>query len=121
MNLTQYIWRPMADQDVISSGKSILSIHPWYVTGFTDAEGSFSVSLSASSKYRAGFLVKLLFDIGLDKRDRALLEMIQSYFGVGKIYERGNGMINYRVQSVEELGVILNHFDSYPFVRRLTI
>jgi len=79
MNLTQYIWRPMADQDVISSGKSILSIHPWYVTGFTDAEGSFSVSLSASSKYRAGFLVKLLFDIGLDKRDRAFYHSRASF------------------------------------------
>lgn len=30
MNLTQYIWRHMADQEVISSGKSISSkLHPW--------------------------------------------------------------------------------------------
>jgi len=42
--------------------------------------------------------------------------MIQSYFGVGKIYERGENIIDYRVQSVEELEVIINHFDSYPLM-----
>lgn len=110
MNLTQYTWRSMEDQAIVSS------IHPWFVTGFTDAEGSFSLSISASSKYSSGFLVKLLFDIGLDKRDQALLEKIQSYFGVGKIYARGKSVIDYRVQSVEELEVIINHFDSYPLI-----
>jgi hypothetical protein len=114
MNLTQYIWRLTEDPIIVSSDKSISSIHPWYITGFTDGEGSFSLSISASSKYRSGFLVKLLFDIGLDKRDKTLLEVIQSYFGEGKLYERGKSVINYRVQSVEELGVIINHFDSYP-------
>lgn len=93
-----------------------ISIHPWFVTGFADGEGSFSLGISASSKYSTGFLVKLLFDIGLDKRDRALLEMIQSYLGVGKIYDRGQSVINYRVQSIEELEVIINHFDSYPLI-----
>lgn len=116
MNLTQYIWRLTEDQVTVSSEKSISSIHPLYITGFTDAEGSFSLSISASSKYSTGFLVKLLFDIGLDKRDRELLEIIQSYFGVGKIYERGKSVIDYRVQSVEELEVIINHFDSYPLI-----
>jgi hypothetical protein len=53
---------------------------------------------------------------GLDKRDRALLGIIQSYFGVGKIYERGKSVIDYRVQSVEGLEVIINHFDSYPLI-----
>lgn len=116
MNLSQYIWRNTEDQLTDPSVKSLSSTHPWFITGFTDAEGSFSLSIIASSKYRTGFTVGLIFDIGLDKRDRELLETIQSYFGVGKIYERGKSVIDYRVQSIEELEVIIKHFDSYPLI-----
>jgi hypothetical protein len=57
-----------------------------------------------------------LFDIGLDKKDGVLLGKIQSYFGVGKIYERSNNVLDFRVQSVKELEVIINHFESYPLI-----
>jgi hypothetical protein len=42
--------------------------------------------------------------------------MIRNSFGVGKIYKRGISGIHYKVQSVEELEVIINHFDSYPLI-----
>ena len=47
--------------------------------------------------------------------DQELLELIQTYFkGVGNITKQGENYINYRVQNLEGLKVIIDHFDSYP-------
>lgn len=99
-----------------SQASTLSSLNPWFVTGFSDAEASFSLSISASSKYGSGYLVKLLFDIGLDERDRELLKKIQSYFEVGKIYEHGNSVIIYRVTSIKDLSLIIHHFNKYPLL-----
>lgn len=97
-----------------SVAKSLPSkLHSWYVTGFTDAEGTFVLVLTPS---KSGYLVKMFFEIGLDKRDLALLESIQSYFGVGNIYVKGERMVKFTVQSLEGLQVIINHFYSYPLL-----
>ena len=57
------------------------------------------------------------FQITLHTKDKALLEQIQSYFGgVGSITKHRSESIHYRVDSVENLIVILNHFDKYPLI-----
>ncbi len=48
------------------------SIHPWFITGFTDAEGCFTVSIvKQSTTFRTGWEVRLNFQIKLHKRDLA--------------------------------------------------
>ena len=37
---------------------------PWYVTGYTDAEGSFLISILRSSTHSTGWSVTLKFEIG---------------------------------------------------------
>jgi hypothetical protein len=44
------------------------------------------------------------------------LENIQSTLGVGKIHKHGENSIQYRVESIADLQVIINHFDKYPLV-----
>lgn len=60
-----------------------------------------------------------MFQIGLHKKDKALLEKIQSYFGVGGIYKQGPESIKYVVGSRNDLEVIINHFDNYPLITLL--
>src|SRR5690606_10832278 len=48
--------------------------------------------------------------------DIALLEKIQRSLGVGKIYEYDKNCIQYRVYSMEELKILINHFDKYPLI-----
>jgi hypothetical protein len=43
-----------------------------------------------------------------------LLEAIQSTLGVGKIHKHGKDSLQFRVESVEELQVIIDHFNMYP-------
>jgi hypothetical protein len=64
-------------------------------SGFTDAEGCFSISIRNKLKSKIGLRVEAIFSINLHKKDRAILELIKSYFfGVGNIspyrFARGN-------------------------------
>lgn len=91
-------------------------LDPWYVTGFADGEGSFTYS-------RSGKQIALYFSIKLTASDRAVLEQIQDFFGVGKIYRSPpytkHGFATktaalYRVTRHDELYKVTDHFDRYP-------
>jgi len=92
------------------------SLDPWFITGFVDGEGCFIVSITKNPRYKTGYDVRLWFSIGLNEKDKALLENIQSYFGVGKIYKHTQDTYSYRVQSVKDLQAIIVHFDKYPLI-----
>lgn len=47
-------------------------------------------------------------------KDRALLESIKYYLGVGKIHDSGKNLIQYRIQTFDELAIIIKHLDKYP-------
>ena len=92
------------------------SLNPYYVTGFTDGEGCFYVSVSPDSKCKTGYRVKAQFQIGLHIKDLALLEQIKPFFGVGKITKLGVESVQFRVSAIEDLKAILHHFDRYPLL-----
>jgi hypothetical protein len=96
----------------LSERRAVLS--PYYVTGFIDAEGCFHIGIYKHKSFKRGYSVEAVFVIHLGQKDFALLKRIQSYFGVGNLYKLGKGSIQYKVSSVKELGVILDHFDKYP-------
>jgi len=54
----------------------------------------------------------------LHKRDEKLLEAIQRAFGVGKIYKKGQNALDYRVSSLNDVKVIINHLDQYPLLTK---
>jgi hypothetical protein len=55
------------------------------VTGFSDGESSFSVSISKNNKCSTGWQIVPAFTIELKDIDIFLLHRIQEYFGIGKI------------------------------------
>lgn len=98
------------------SPASTNGLNPYYITGFTDGEGCFFVGVSPDSKSKTGYRVKANFQIGLHIKDLALLEQIKSFFGVGKISKLGAESVQFRVYALEDLKVILHHFDKYPLL-----
>jgi hypothetical protein len=102
----------------ISSSSAMPELKPFFITGFTDAEGCFHIGISKHNRFKQGYSVEAVFKIHLDQKDLALLKMIQSYFGVGNIYKLAKGSIQYQVSSVKELGVILDHFDKYLLITK---
>jgi len=45
-----------------------------------------------------------------------LLESIQKFLGVGKIYKHGKDSIEFRVSGLKNLRIIIDHFDKYPLI-----
>ena len=43
-------------------------------------------------------------------------EVRSSFGGVGNIHKHGKDYIQYRVESIKELQVIVDHFDKYPLI-----
>jgi hypothetical protein len=99
----------------ISNFASCQNLNPNYVTGISDAESCFSIQFLRRPINKTGWVVKACFSIKMHSRDRALLEKIQLYFGVGKVYDC-QGCSTYRVESLKELTVIINHFDQFPLL-----
>ena len=88
--------------------------NPWFVTGLMDAEGCFMLFLRKSNEYKMGYQVQAIFKIALHKKDYNLLQIIQNFFGVGKITKHGDTTLQYTVKSLSDLQIIISHFDKYP-------
>ena len=93
-----------------------LKLNPWFVTGFTDGEGSFSIIVAKRGTFKVQFQPRLFFQISLHVKDTILLEQVKIYFGVGNIYPKTSDTIIYAVRSIKDLTVIVNHFDKYPLI-----
>ena len=69
------------------SVKSNIQLNPFWVTGFVYGEGCFTINIYKDKNFKVGWRVRLFFFlIGLHVKDKALLETIKNYFGVGNIY-----------------------------------
>ena len=89
---------------------------PYWITGFADAESSFSVRIMKNKERKVGWRVLPIFSIELHKRDVLLLKQVQTFFDVGNIYERRSNVV-YSVQSFNDLSeVIIPHFNKYPLL-----
>lgn len=62
-------------------------LHPQYVIGFIDGEGSFSVSIGEHKTLKRGLEVRPEFEIELRADDRDILERICVTIGCGRIYD----------------------------------
>ena len=94
-----------------------LTMNPWFVTGFADAESCFTLSVVRNNKMKAGWQVNQSFQITLHAKDQTLIELIQSYFGVGSInYKHGSEVIKYYVQSIKDLARVIDHFEKHPLI-----
>jgi hypothetical protein len=97
-------------------------IDPYYITGFSDGEASFHISILKHSSYKLGYHVLPIFTIQLHYKDLALLELIKLYFNVGKVSlkkNKTNTTVIYTVQSIKDLcNVIIPHFDKYSLLTK---
>ena len=93
-----------------------MALHPWFVTGLVEGEGTFSVSFSRRRRLKVGIETRPSFSVTLHQRDLALLKALRAYFGCGAIrYSRRDGTYKYEVRSVTDLvRHILSHFERFP-------
>jgi NADH-ubiquinone oxidoreductase chain 5 len=105
---------------VINSYESNI-LDPNFITGFTDAEGCFSILLK-KAKTTIGWQVQASFQIGLHSKDLPLLKKIQKFFGGVGIISSHKDTVRYRVRDIKSItSVIITHFDNYPLVSAKSI
>lgn len=91
------------------------SLSPWYITGFVNTDGCFSVHIEKDKATRFGYRIKPVFSITQHQNSKHVLEAIQEYFQCGKCILQHRSCLNYRVTNREHLRkYILPHFQCYP-------
>jgi hypothetical protein len=100
------------------SGKGNHHLNPNYITGFVDGEGCFHITISKKTGCKTGYSVNLVFSVGLHSKDADLLRSIQGYFGGIGVLSVTDKKVLWRVLSVKELKVIIDHFDNYPLITK---
>lgn len=94
---------------------SKLPLDPWFISGFSDAEGCFLVLIRKSQKNLLGWQLEVNFTINLHVRDLDLLKLFKAYFGVGRIGKERNGCCDFTIGSLDQIITkVIPHFDKYP-------
>lgn len=96
-----------------SNTKNVLS--PMWITGLTDAEGKFIVSIykrSDTNKWQ----IKPSFELWLNSKDINTLQELKNFFGVGIINTRKDkNVTSFTVTKNSDLvNIIIPHFSNFP-------
>jgi len=96
-------------------------LNPYYVVGFIDGEGSFSVSIGRHKTLKRKLEVRIEFAIELRADDRKILQRIQETIGVGRIYDLNYDRygwyphVKYKIGNIQEIkNYLLPFLDKYP-------
>ena len=100
---------------IITKRPKLNKLDPWFITGFVDAEGYFSIELAKDSKAKYKYTPRLVFGINLHVKDLPILLSFKDTLGVGTVSTTGK-VSRYTVKTFKDLAVIVNHFKLYPLV-----
>jgi len=89
-------------------------ISPWFITGYSDAEGCFNVGFQKNPNGK--FYVRPTILIQVHSKDSLLLMQIKDYLGgIGNINSNGK-VSRFTVRSLDDILKMILHFDNYPLI-----
>jgi hypothetical protein len=96
-------------------------LSPWWIVGFVDGEGCFSIDLIANRTMTLGVQVQANFSVTQGVKSLSVLEAIQAHFGCGQIQlnprsdNHRESLAIYRVRKLADLRqVIIPFFRNHP-------
>ena len=89
-----------------------------YISGYTDGEGCFSISISPRATLSVGWEVRPSFSVSQNGDRAEVLHALQAYFGCGSIRpDRSDSTLKWETRSLDELVErIVPHFIRYPLL-----
>ncbi len=97
-------------------------LDPWWIVGFVDGEGCFSVSTFKNRTTRSNYQTLFEFVVTQGERSKSALEAIKNYFGCGNIYinrrydNHNYNLLRYCVRRQDDLkNKIIPFFQKYQF------
>lgn len=90
----------------------------WYLSGYTDGEGSFCVNFSPRSKMNLGWEVRPSFSVGQNISRPEVVRLFLKYFKCGTIrFNRGDNTVKFEIRSIQALcECVIPHFEKYPLL-----
>lgn len=102
--------------DIIKLNNTPISItlQDAWLSGFTDAEGCFNVSITANIRYTLGYVIKMRYL--LDQKDNLILNKICELFGFGKVTLRSgtDNVYRYTATGFKSLNDVISYFKLFP-------
>lgn len=91
-----------------------ISLYDAWISGFTDAEGCFNISVVKNTRYSLGYVIKLRFI--LDQNDEIILNIIKDLFNTGNVSLRSKSINHYRytITGFNNFSDLINYFEKYP-------
>jgi len=89
-----------------------------WLSGFTDAEGCFNVSITSNARYTLGHVIKMRYL--LDQKDNSILQVIQNIFGFGKVTLRSktDGVYRYTATGFKSMNDVISYFKVFPLLTK---
>lgn len=90
-------------------------LDPWFVSGLTEGEGCFCISLALRQKLRTGLEIRPSFSLSLNERDLELLRDLQAFFECGWIRQsKTDRTFKFEARAIEDLlNPIIPHFERH--------
>jgi LAGLIDADG endonuclease len=100
----------------------VISVRRWpmdikaYLSGYTDGEGCFCVSINKSNRHKFGWEIRPSFSVSQNGDRAEVLEILKQYFACGTIRpDRSDKTLKYEVWSLTDLvGRVIPHFEENP-------
>ena len=98
---------------LINTPISVTLQNSW-LSGFTDAEGCFNVSITSNTRYALGHVIKMRYL--LDQKDSSILTVIRNLFGFGKVTLRSetDGVYRYTATGFKSMNDVISYFKVFP-------
>ena len=89
-----------------------------WLSGFTDGEGYFNVSISSNARYTLDHVIKMRYL--LDQIDSSTLQIIQNLFGFGKVTLRTktDGVYRYTATGFKSMSDVISYFNVFPLLTK---
>ncbi len=93
----------------------------YYLAGFVDGEGIFSVAIIRHPAQRLGWMINPVFQVYQHQKHREVLDLFQEYFGTGSIYRKSgiHPVLTFSINARQSLlDRVIPFFERYPVLTK---
>lgn len=96
----------------------LITLQDAWLSGFTDAEGCFNVSITKNARYPLGRVIKMRYL--LDQKNDSILNNIRDLFGFGKVTLRSktDGVYCYTATGFKSMNDVISYFKLFPLLTK---
>ncbi len=104
--------RPKRSDDELLNSK----IDPYWMVGFTEGEGCFSIKITKSSTVKIGWQVQLRYNITQHSIDKVFMNSLVKFWGCGKVFLRfRENKVDFQILKLKDLSdIVIPLFKNMP-------